>query len=164
MIEPILRAAIMIVVIILVTRMAGLRSFSKMSNFDFALTIATGSVIATAIVDSTLDLRVAIAAILAIFAFQALIAWGRVKSRRFSGAVDNTPLLLMDGPRILSDNLKTARVSEDDLFAKLRKANVLHTDQVVAVILETSGDVSVLHSHTGKSLADGNVAKDIRRD
>lgn len=51
----------------------------------------------------------------------------------------------MDNTGILKDNLDVANVSLNDLYAKLREANVLDTKDVHAVILETSGDISVLH-------------------
>lgn len=35
--------------LIIFTRFAGLRSFSKLSSFDFAVTVAVGSVIATTV-------------------------------------------------------------------------------------------------------------------
>lgn len=39
-----------------------------------------------------------------------------------------------------------ALVSQADLMAKLREANVLQLSQVKAVVFETTGDISVLHS------------------
>jgi uncharacterized membrane protein YcaP (DUF421 family) len=59
--------------------------------------------------------------------------------------VDNEPLVLMAGDRILRDNLNKSRVTENDLWAKLREANVLDPQEVRAVVLETTGDISVLH-------------------
>ena len=47
---------------------------------------------------------------------------------------------------ILEENLKKTNVGEGDLIAKLREANVIHFGQVLAVILESTGDMSVLHS------------------
>lgn len=41
--------------------------------------------------------------------------------------------------------LAATRVAEDDLIAKLREANVLDFSQVRAVVLERTGDISVLH-------------------
>ena len=51
----------------------------------------------------------------------------------------------MDGAEIIHQNLKSARVHEDQLIAKLREANVYNFNQVIAVVLETTGDISVLH-------------------
>ena len=36
-------------------------------------------------------------------------------------------------------------MTEDDIYGKLREANVLDFDQVQAVVLESTGDISVLH-------------------
>ncbi|MGY9047962.1 hypothetical protein P775_16555 [Puniceibacterium antarcticum] len=162
MLEPFFRTGVIIVVVIVLTRIQGLRSFSKMSIFDFAMTIATGSLVATAIVDKSLDLSIAIAAIVAIFLFQGIVAWLRVHVHGFRGAVDNTPLLLMAGQKIYTENLATARVTEADLFAKMREANVWNTEQVIAVVLETTGDVSVLRDLNPVPLSRSDVLKGIR--
>ena len=61
-------------------------------------------------------------------------------------------MLIMDGNRILYDNLAKTNVSEEDLIAKLREANVRNFDEVLAVVLESTGDVSVIHSGEGKEL------------
>lgn len=45
--------------------------------------------------------------------------------------------------------MDAARISHSQLFAKLRESNVIHFDQVEAVVLETTGDMSVL-SQPGK--------------
>ncbi|WP_217271986.1 hypothetical protein [Sphingopyxis sp. BSNA05] len=48
-----LSAAAMYVTVILLTRLAGVRSFSKMSGFDFAVTVAIGSVLGSVILSKT---------------------------------------------------------------------------------------------------------------
>ncbi|MEO0333444.1 MAG: DUF421 domain-containing protein, partial [Bacteroidota bacterium] len=44
-------ATLIYLLVILYTRLFGLRSFSKMSSFDFAMTIAVGTLLASAIVN-----------------------------------------------------------------------------------------------------------------
>ena len=56
----------------------------------------------------------------------------------------------MAGSEILHDNLRKSNMTESDLMGKLREANAFDLDQVLAVIFETTGDVSVLHSADGK--------------
>lgn len=131
------------VAVIVATRVAGLRSFSKMSSFDFAMTVAIGSLIASAAAGQA-PLATVLIGVTVLFACQFGVALLR-RHGLLGGAVDNSPLLLMDGSEILHDNLASARVTLDDLHGKLREANVLGYDQVRAVVLETTGDVSVLH-------------------
>lgn len=76
--------------------------------------------------------------------------------------MDNTPLLLRDGPTILEHNLIKAQVINGDLRAKLREANVIKLSQVRAVVFETTGDISVLHTaDEGKELKDW-LLKDVK--
>jgi len=55
---------------------------------------------------------------------------------------------------LLNWNLKKSNVGEDDLIAKLREANVINFSQVLAVVLESTGDMSVLHSSDKSTLQD----------
>lgn len=110
------------IAVILFTRIFGKRSFSKMSSFDFAMTVAVGSVIATTILSSSVTLLEGIWGLFVIYLFQLGAAFLR-RYRWFSKMIDNTPLLLMDGEKIIHENLRKARVTEDDLRSKLREAD-----------------------------------------
>ena len=131
--------------VILFTRIAGKRSFSKMSSFDFAMTVAVGSIIATTILSSSVSLAEGIVGLGAVYLLQITAALFR-RYKIFQEAIDNSPLLLMKNQEILKENLRKARVTEGDLRSKLREANVLQLSQVRAVVFETTGDISVLHT------------------
>ena len=156
---PTLVSAVLIyAMVILYTRVFGLRSFSKMSSFDFAMTVAVGTMLASAIVNKSPSVVQSGVALLSLYLLQLIVAILRQKLGWFSSVVDNQPLLIMDGPTILHDNLKKAQLTESDLRAKLREANVINYSQVKAVVFETTGDVSVLH--TGEQ---GELDTDILR-
>ena len=131
--------------VILFTRIAGKRSFSKMSSFDFAMTVAVGSILASTVLNSSVSLMEGVVGLAAVYILQIIAAFLR-RFTFFHQLIDNTPLLLMDGPRILEGNLKKARLTSNDLRAKLREANVINLSQVRAVVFETTGDISVLHT------------------
>jgi|SRR5690606_6885098 len=130
---------------IIFTRLAGKRSFSKMSSFDFAMTVAIGSIIATTVLSKSVSLLQGLVGMAAVYVLQILMAIIR-RLEIVQKLIDNKPLLLMDGEEILQENLKKARVTESDLRSKLREANVLELSQVRAVIFEATGDIAVLHS------------------
>jgi uncharacterized membrane protein YcaP (DUF421 family) len=137
------------ILIIIITRLIGLRSFAKFTVYDFAITVAIGSIISSTLTSSTSVAHgfVAIAGLLVLtYIFSAL----QRKSGSLNSLISNKPLLLMQGPEILHANLRTARIHENQLIAKLREANVLNFNQVIAVVLETTGDISVLHRSTTK--------------
>ncbi|MEX2446644.1 MAG: YetF domain-containing protein, partial [Dehalococcoidia bacterium] len=46
--------------------------------------------------------------------------------------------------------LRAARIAETDLWTQLRTAGVTAVDEVVAVVLETTGDMSVMQAPSGR--------------
>jgi len=148
--------------IILLTRIIGKRSFSKMSSFDFAMTVAVGSIVATTILSSSVKLIEGLVGLTMVYVLQISIALAR-RNKTVQNIVDNSPLLLMDGEKIISSNLRKARVTEGDLRSKLREANVTQLSQFKAVIFETTGDISVLHKKDDSTL-DLWIMKDVKRE
>lgn len=146
--------------VIFVVRIVGLRAFSKMTAFDFVITVAIGSLLAGAAQAGTWPAFVqASLAIAVLLAVQYGVSILRRSSGWFTTVVQNSPVLLMQDGEILHTALQATRVSEGDLIAKLREANVLDFSDVRAVVLEATGDISVLH---GTSLQD-RLLDDVRR-
>lgn len=132
--------------IIGLTRVVGLRSFSKMTTFDFVMTVAMGSLLAGASrATGWGELVQALFAMAGLFAAQWGIARLRLRSDRAEAALQNTPLILMRDGVIDEAALRASRVARADLIAKLRNANVHDMASVRAVVLETTGDISVIH-------------------
>lgn len=148
--------------VILFTQVFGKRSFSKMSSFDFAMTVAIGSIIATTILSSSVSLLQGITGLLAVYLLQLSAAVLR-RYKAFRKTIDNTPLLLMDGQKVLHQNLKRARVTESDLRSKLREANVVSRKDIRAVVFETTGDISVLHAKNMEKELEDWLLKDVIR-
>lgn len=144
LVDVLFKAAVIVVVVIVLTRLNGLRSLSKQSAFDFPITVATGSLIASTIMSKDTPVLVGVVAAASLYAVQALISLVRVNSGLVKEAVDNTPLLLMEGERIFDANLRAARMTREDLMSKLRMADISDPAEVRAVIFETTADVSVI--------------------
>lgn len=138
-------ALVIYAALLVCSRLAGLRSFSKLSGFDFPVTVAFGSLLATVIATQNPPIVQGVAALVALFSLQMFFAQLRLKFRWVEGLSTNTPRLIMIGNEILHDQMAKAKITQGDLLNKLRAANVLHRDQVLAVIAETTGDITVLH-------------------
>lgn len=132
--------------VVMLVRLNGLRSLSKMTNFDFVMTVAVGSLLAGASQSTDWSaFAQTLSAMAALFLVQYLTARLRRASNTFESLVQNIPVVLMRDGVIIHEALTNTRVAKDDLIAKLREANVLDLSQVRAAVLETTGDVSVLH-------------------
>ena len=150
LLDVVLKASVLTTItmlwIVLLVRINGLRSFSKMTNFDFVMTVGIGSLLASSSQSQTwLTFVQGLLAMAMLFVVQYCAARIRKASDKAESIMQNQPVMLMRDGVILEDALRETRVSRNDLLAKLREANVLHFSDVRAVILETTGDISVLH-------------------
>ena len=149
-----LETAILVVISVLgifsammvITRIFGLRTFAKMSSFDFASTIAIGSILASIVINKDQGILKGILALICVIGFQTLFSYLVRKNDWFKKLFTNKPKFLMKNGEIFYDNLKSCNVGVSDLMAKLREANVHQLSEVQAVVFESTGDIAVLHS------------------
>lgn len=163
LLDLMLRIPIVVGAIILFTRLHGLRSFSKMSGFDFAVTVSFGSILAGAVTAPKTNLDVFLFALGGLFVMQVILSQARARFSFPATLLDNAPLLVMESGNILKANLKNAGMTEADLIAKLREANAFDLRTVHAVIVESTGDVSVLHGDPDGPKPDPRVLEGVRR-
>ena len=144
----------------MLVRIVGLRSFTKMTSFDFVMTVATGSLLAGAAQSSEWSgFAQSMVAIAALFLVQMLVSRIRKDHDPIEQAIQNEPVLLMREGEFCELAMKEERVTRSDLVAKLREANVLELSKVRAVVLETTGEISVLHGDTLEPALIENVRK-----
>lgn len=138
-----LSALLIYLALIIFSRLAGPRSFAQMATFDFSVTVALGAIVGTTATGSASVLS-GVTGLGMLFLLRRLVANGR----RFglSKAIDNPPLMLMDGSEILPEYLSRANITEEDLLQSLREEGITHLDQVRNVVMERDGSISVLKS------------------
>jgi len=141
-------------VILAVTRIFGLMTFAKITSIDFASTIAIGSVIATIVLNNDQSILKGAICLFLIVAVQFIVSLLMRKFNFFRSILTNKPKLLVFNGKILHKNLAKANISEDDLIARIRTANVKDLDSIKAVVLESTGDVSVIHGTSDSEISD----------
>lgn len=146
--------------LMLFTRLMGLRSFSKLSSYDFAMTIAIGSILASTVTSDSPSLLQGLLAVGVLFVIQAFISMIRRKVKPIKTLLDNQPVILMAHGEYLGDNLKEANLSPSDVREALRKNGIKSKTEVFAVIMETTGDMSVIK--TNDVTPDQSLFNDIR--
>jgi uncharacterized membrane protein YcaP (DUF421 family) len=130
--------------LVLLLRISGKRTLSKLNAFDLIVTIALGSILATLLLSRDVPLLEGIAAFALLVCLQAAITALSVRSKRVSGWVKSEPTLLVFRGRILEAAMTRERVTFDEVLAALRASGVPSLEQAHAVVLETDGTLSVL--------------------
>lgn len=142
--------------IVFALRVSGKRTLSKWNAFDFVVTVALGSALATTIISKQASLLQGLLAFSVLIFLQLAVTWLSVRSRRLERVVKARPTLLLYRGRYLHARLRQERVSEEEVRAALRGQGVADVESVWAVVLETDGDFSVI-----REPGQGSALKDV---
>lgn len=130
--------------LVLILRVTGKRTLSKMNAFDFVVTVALGSTLASAVLSSDVSVSEALVAFALLCGLQFVITFLSVRCRRVQQLVKSEPALLAWHGALLPDALRRERVTEDELLAAVRASGKASLSAAHAVVLETDGSFSVL--------------------
>lgn len=132
------------VALIAFLRLSGKRTLSKMNAFDFVVTVALGSTLATILLNKDVTLAQGALAFALLVVLQFLITWSSVRVRWIRRLVTGEPSLLLYRGACLPGALKQARVTADEVRAAVRAAGLAALEEAGAVVLETDGSFSVI--------------------
>jgi uncharacterized membrane protein YcaP (DUF421 family) len=129
---------------LLLVRVSGHRTLSKMNAFDLVVTVALGSTLATAIVSSDVALAQGLLAFLLLVAMQYALAWLARRSSRLESLLNGDPVLVFHSGEFLRGAMRHTRLTESEILASMREQGVADLDDVESVVLETNGRLSVI--------------------
>ncbi len=132
------------VAIIVLLRTFGKRALSQMNAFDFVVTVAIGSLLATTVLDETVSLLEGAAAMGVLLVGQFVITFLSTRTNVVRKLVKASPALVYSKDGFLDDALKRERVSRDEVMMAVRNSGYGSVEDVDAVVLETDGSFSVL--------------------
>lgn len=132
------------VALILLLRVSGKRTLSKMNAFDFIVTIAIGSTLATVLLSKTTPLAEGVVALALLIFLQYVITWLSVRFKTFSNLVKAEPKLLFYRGHFITQALQQERVNEGEVLQAMRKQGVHSYEEVEAVVLESDGNLSII--------------------
>lgn len=125
-------------------RVSGKRTLSKMNAFDFVVTIAIGSTLATILLNRSVPLIDGMLALALLVLLQFAVTWGCVRVSWLKQFVTGNPQLLFYRGAFLEQAMRKARITEAEVRAAIRAEGHLDVAQVGAVVLETDASFSVL--------------------
>jgi len=147
--EVLLKGLVAYALLVLFLRLSGKRTLSKMNAFDFVVTIAMGSTLASTILSDTPVVEGA-AALALLIGLQFVITWASVRWERVQTLVKSQPAIVFARGEFLSQTMTAERVTTEEIRAAARQQGVASLSEVAAVVLETDGTFTLL-----REFADG---------
>lgn len=150
------------VALILLLRISGKRTLSKMNAFDLVVTVAIGSTFATLILSEDVALAEGVTAFALLVGLQFAVTWLSVRSETVARMVKAEPSLLYHRGEFLERALRRERVNRSELMQAMRDGGYASEQDVESVVLETDGSFSVLSgtAESGSSTLEAASRKD----
>ncbi len=139
-------------------RATGKRTLSKWNAFDFVVTVALGSTLATILLSKTTPLLDGVVALGTLVLLQFVITWAAVRAGWVRRGIKSEPTVLLRDGRLLEDVLRAQRVTASEVRAAVRQHGHARLENVALAILETDGTISVLREAQGRCSALEGVA------
>jgi uncharacterized membrane protein YcaP (DUF421 family) len=130
--------------LVLLLRLSGKRTLTKLNAFDLVVTVALGSTLATVLLSKSVALVEGVLALVLLISLQYAITWLSVRSSRFQALIGAEPTLLLHRGSFLLGAMRAERITQDEILAAVRASGAADPGQVTAVVLETDGSLSVV--------------------
>ncbi|MEX0780483.1 MAG: YetF domain-containing protein [Balneolales bacterium] len=146
--------------LVFLLRISGKRTLSKMNAFDFIITVALGSTLATVLLSKDVALAEGVLAFAVLIFLQYLITWLSVRSKTVKHIVKSEPTLLFYKGDYLTDAMVSERITKEEIMATARESGSGGLPNLDAVILETDGSMSVINKFTHEESIMASVRMD----
>ncbi|MDY6923890.1 MAG: DUF421 domain-containing protein [Pseudomonadota bacterium] len=132
------------VALVILLRLTGKRTLSKLNAFDLVVTVALGSTLSTAILDKNTPLVDGLVAMGLLVALQFAVTWTMVRRPSVHRLIRAEPVLLMAGGELRRETLRRERVSDDEVLQAIRDSGGRTLDDADAVFLQSDGSMAVI--------------------
>ncbi len=143
MILSYLRTIFLYLVLILVIRLMGKRQIGQMEASEFVVTMLVANLAAIPMQDGGIPLFSGTIPIITVLGVELILSALSLRSVGFRRLLCGKPVILIENGNILQKNLRSTRVTLDELTGLLRQKEVLDVEAVQYAILETNGNLSV---------------------
>ncbi|KMQ49627.1 hypothetical protein CHISP_3444 [Chitinispirillum alkaliphilum] len=130
--------------IVFLLRISGKRTLSKMNAFDFIVTIALGSALASVSLNKDIPLIEGILVFFLLIFLQYIISWLSVRISVVKRVVTSAPVMLLYKGKVLHEVMKKERITIEELYVSAREKGISSLEKVDIVVLETTGDITVI--------------------
>lgn len=132
------------VALVLVLRVTGKRTLSKLNAFDLIVSVALGSILATVLLDTNVTWAEGLAAFGLLAGLQLVITWTSTRVPSSRSVITARPTLLLRDGEPLEDALREERVTLGELRQAVRATGNGDLADIGAVVLESDGTLSVI--------------------
>lgn len=143
-VEILIRTVLAILLLLFIAKVLGKQTISNMTFHDFVTGITLGAIAANLAFNEKLNLSHMILSLIVIAITSYLLSVIALKNHKMRKWISGSPTVLIEGGKILEDNMRKVRYTLDSLDQALREKGIFNIEEVDYAVLEDNGVVSVL--------------------
>ena len=130
--------------LVVLLRVSGKRTLSKLNAFDLVVTVALGSTLATILLNKNVALAEGMAALALLIGLQFAVTWTSTRWPGFRTAIRAEPTVLLRRGEPLPRPMRRERITEDELMSAVRDVGGRSLADAEAVFLESDGTLTAI--------------------
>ena len=150
--DAVTRAAAIYIFLILLFRIAGRRTLSDMTTFDFVLLLIISEATQQALLGDDFSITNAFIVITVLIGLDIGFGLLKQRSRFFDRLIDGIPMILVENGKPLHARTKRARIDEEDVLSAARELQGLERlEQIKFAVLEVGGSITIIPQQGAKN-------------
>lgn len=138
------RAIILYLVVLLVTRLMGKREIGQLQPFEFVISLMIANLATIPMSEIGVPMVAGIVPIMGLLTMHLIISLLNLKFIKFRHFICGKPTIIVYKGKIDEKALEKERFTVNELEERLREKDIFNLADVDFVILETNGDISVI--------------------
>ena len=155
--EIIIRSLATYILLLIAGRVIGRKLISRITFFDFIVSITLGSIAVRIALGSQESPYLAALAVIIITILVVITDYFDIKSINFRKLVDGEPIILINNGKLLDYNLKKARITVNKLMMQLREKNIFELEDIAIALIENDGELTVLPKANKSPITTGDL-------
>jgi uncharacterized membrane protein YcaP (DUF421 family) len=146
--DSVIKSAIVYLVLWIIIRASGRRTLGQLTVFDFILFLIIGGVAQRAMTAQDYSLTHAFLIISTFVVIDVAVSLIERDVPAAANILKGLPTIVVENGRVLSDRLRRARLTEEDVLQAARRLHGLETmSEIKFAIFEASGEISIVPWH-----------------
>ncbi|WP_447978773.1 DUF421 domain-containing protein [Candidatus Nitrospira bockiana] len=143
--DAVLRALVVYGFLLVVFRIAGRRTLTEMTNFDFILLLIISEATQNAMIGNDFSITNGLLVVLTLVGLDIFLSLVKQQFPSLERWFDGLPVVLVEEGRPRQELMDKARVDHQDILAAARELQGLERmDQIKYAVLEKSGGISIV--------------------
>lgn len=138
------RTIILYITVLVTIRIMGKSELSKMSPFQLVIVFMIAELASIPIESPDVSIIKGMCAIFTLLFLEVFISYVSIKSEGFKNFVNGKPSVLIEKGKINYKELRSLRISINDLMEQLRLGNSPSLSDVDYAVMESNGDLSII--------------------